>query len=169
MKAEFSKKTRKKFKEIMNRYPEERAAILPVLYLAEKEFGQISQRGEIYIGKLLKIPPVKVHEVLTFYTLIAHKPRGKYHFQVCRGLSCDLCECEKITNYLSNKLNIKVGETSADLKFTLTPVECLGACETAPMMQLNEDYYCNLTEKKIDEILKDIPKKNVRKNNFKIF
>ncbi len=156
MKVEFSRKTKAQAEEIISRYPERRAAMLPILYLAEKEFGHISPEVEEYVGRLLETPPVKVHEVMTFYTLVAREPRGKYHFQVCRGLSCDLCGCERIINYLSEKLKIKPGETSKDLKYTLTAVECLGACETGPIMQLNEDYIGNLTEKKIDEILSSL-------------
>lgn len=153
MSIEFSKTAQERLQGIINSYPEKQAAMLPVLYLAEREFGHISQEVEQYVAELLEVPPVKVHEVMTFYTLIAAKPRGKMHFQVCRGLSCDLRGCEQITKYLSQKLRIKPGETSKDLKYTLTPVECLGACETAPMMQLNEDYISLLTKSKIDEIL----------------
>ncbi len=154
MSVRFSQQAQKEFEEIVRRYPQKQAAMLPVLYLAEREFGHVSQEVEEYVGELLEVPPVKVHEVMTFYTLIADKPRGKQHFQVCRGLSCYLLGCDKIIRYLSEKLNLKPGETSADLKYTLTEVECLGACETAPMMQLNDEYIGHLTEKKIDEILK---------------
>lgn len=156
MSVEFSAAARKKFDEIVHQYPQRQAAMLPVLYLAEKEFGHISPEVEVYVASLLQVPPVKVHEVMTFYTLIARQPRGKYHFQVCRGLSCDLGGCENILKHLSERLGIKPGETSADLKFTITEVECLASCETAPMMQLNEDYIDHLTEKKIDEILEKI-------------
>lgn len=156
MTMEFSKDRQKQLQEILSRYPEKRAAMLPVLYLAENEFGCISPDVEEYVAEVLEVPPVKVHEVMTFYTLIASKPRGKFHFQLCRGLSCDLCGCEKMLKYLSKKLKIKDGETSKDGKYTLTTVECLGACETGPMMQLNEEYIGQLTEKKIDAILKEI-------------
>lgn len=154
MSVEFSKKAREKCEEIIRQYPEKRAAMLPVLYLAEKEFGYVSSEVEQYVSELLEVPPVKVHEVMTFYTLISSKAKGKYHFQVCRGLSCDLGGCREIIKYLADKIHLNPGETSNDLQFTLTEVECLGACETAPMMQLNEDYHGNLTPNKIDEILK---------------
>lgn len=156
MKVEFSKESKSKAKKIINLYPEKMAAMIPILYMAEKEFGYISPEVEAYVGELLKVPPVKVHEVMTFYTLIARQPRGKYHFQVCRGLSCCLCGSENMINHLAKRLKIAPGETSKDLKYTLTPVECMGACETAPMMQLNDDYIGNLTEKEIDKILKDL-------------
>lgn len=130
--------------------------MLPILYLAEREFGYISPEVEAYVGELLEVPPVKVHEVMTFYTLIAHEPIGKYHFQVCRGLSCDLCGSEKIVSHITKRLKITPGETGNDLKYTLTTVECLGACEMAPMMQLNEDFIGNLTKKGIEKILKNL-------------
>lgn len=155
MKIEFSKTAKVECDKIIAKYPEKRAAMLPVLYLAEKEFGHISPEVEKYVGNLLDVPPVKVHEVLTFYTLIAAKRRGKYHFQVCRGLSCDLRGCEDIIRHLSEKLKINPDETSEDFMYTITPVECLAACETAPMMQLNEDYHGNLTKEKIDDIVKE--------------
>lgn len=155
-KLEFSRQAKSEFEKIVAKYPQKRAAMLPVLYLAEREFGYISQEVEIYVGNLLEVPPVKVHEVLTFYTLFAGKPRGEYHFQVCRGLSCDLVGCLQVVDYLEKKLRIKVGETSKNQKYELSVVECLGACETGPMMQLNEDYYGNLTPYKIDEILKTL-------------
>ena len=156
MSVEFSKEGKKKLKQILSRYPadQKRAAMLPALYLAEKEFGHISLEVEQYVADLLEVPPVKVHEVMTFYTLIAREPRGKYHFQVCRGLSCDLRGCEVIKRYLADKLDLEVGESSEDMSYTLVEVECLGACETAPMMQLNDDYHGNLTPEKLDEILK---------------
>jgi len=155
-KVTFSPEAKNQFEEILSRYPEKRAAMLPTLYLAEKEFGYISPEVEVYIGELLEVPPVKVREVLTFYTLFASKPRGKYHFQICRGLSCDLRGCTKIIEHLAGKLDLKSEETSTDMKYTLTEVECLGACETAPMMQVNEDYQGHLTPVKIDKMLKDL-------------
>lgn len=156
MSIKFSNKAKKEFDDIIGRYPEKGAAMLPVLYLAEKEFGHVSQEVEQYVGELLEVPPVKVHQVMTFYTLIAREQRGKYHFQVCRGLSCDLAGCVTIIKHLSTKLKVRPEETSRNLKYTLSTVECLGACETAPMMQLNADYIGNLTTKELDKILKDL-------------
>lgn len=153
MSVEFSKEGKNEYAQILSRYPEKRAATLPVLYLAEKEFGHISPEVEVYVAKLLDQPPVKVREVVTFYTLFATKPRGKYHFQICRGLTCHLRKCEEMIQHLSKTLKLKPGQTSEDLNYTLTEVECLAACETAPMMQLNDDYIGNLTKEKIDEIV----------------
>lgn len=155
MSVEFSKEARKKFDKIVSQYPEKQAAMLPVLYLAEKEFGHISQEVEEYVSELLEVPSVKVHEVMTFYTLFARKPRGKLHFQVCRGPSCDLLGCKEIIDYLAQRINLQPGETDDDLNYTLEEVECLAACEVAPMMQLNEEYIGHLSKEKIDEILKN--------------
>ena len=152
----FSPESLTKFEKIVAQYPERRAAMLPTLYLAEKEFGHISPDVELYVGELLQVPPVKVREVLTFYTLFASKPRGEFHFQVCRGISCDLRGCTKVIERLQEKLKLHSDETSEDLKYTLTEVECLGACETAPMMQLNDDYHGDLTLELIDKMLAEI-------------
>src|SRR3990167_9628104 len=131
-----------------------RAAILPVLWLAQEQFGWISPEVMEYVGNLLDLPPVKVYEVVTFYTMFNQKPVGKYHFQVCRTLSCELCGKEEIVEHLKKRLGIKVGETTPDGRFTLSEVECLGSCGTAPMMQVsNQDYHENLTIEKIDQIL----------------
>lgn len=152
----FSKEAQAEFEDILTRYPEKRAAMLPTLHLAEKEFGWISPHVEVYVAGLLDVPPVKVREVLTFYTMYAARPRGQYHFQVCRGIACDLLGCTKIVDYLETKLDLTSGETSEDFKYTLSEVECLGACETAPMMQLNEDYHGHLSPKVIDKLCKDL-------------
>ncbi len=152
-KVAFSQESLSEFERIVAQYPERRAAMLPTLYLAEKEFGHISPEVEVYVGELLQVPAIKVREVLTFYTLFASKPRGKLHFQVCRGISCDLRGCTKIIEHLQEKLNLNSEETSADLAYTLSEVECLGACETAPMMQLNDDYHGDLTTETVDLIL----------------
>lgn len=158
-KVEFSKKAKEQFEKILGNYPEKRAAMLPVLHLAEKEFGYISPEVEVYVGELLDVPPVKVREVLTFYTMFASKKRGEHHFQVCRGIACDLLGCTKIIEYLKEHLGVDVGATSDDFKVTLSEVECLGACETAPMMQLDDDYYGKLTPKAIDKICRKIEAK----------
>ncbi len=156
MSVKFSRQAKSKCDTIIQQYPEKQAAMLPVLYLAEQEFGHICGEVEQYVAEILEVPPVKVHEVMTFYTLIAREPRGRFHFQVCRGLSCDLLGCTKIIEHLEKKLKIKVGETSKNRRHTLSVVECLGACETAPMMQLNEDYHGNLTPESIDKLIKDL-------------
>lgn len=150
---EFSPQTLKKIEEIAGRYPKREAAMLPVLYLAQEEFGYIGQEAIECVAGVLELPPARVYNVVTFYTMFNRKPIGKYHIQVCRTLSCALVGAGKITALLKSRLGIEVGETTPDRRFTLSEVECLASCGTAPMMQINEDYYEGLTEKKVEEIL----------------
>lgn len=153
MSFELTAESRKAIDEILKRYPNKQAAALPVLYVVQKQHGFIPEEAEPVVAEILEVPPVKVREVLSFYTLFHRKPIGKKHLQVCRTTSCWLRGAAEIIAHLEQKLGIKDGETTPDGEFTLTEVECLGACEMAPMMQLNDDYVGNLTIEKIDEIL----------------
>ena len=153
MAVEFSPETLKKFEETVSRYPKKEAAMLPVLYLAQQEFGYLSPEAIDYIAKLMGQAPARVHGVVSFYTMYNMKPIGRHHIQVCRTLSCALGGAEKITDFIKKKLAIELGQTTADGRFTLSEVECLASCGTAPMMQINDDYYENLNEEKVTEIL----------------
>ncbi|MBE9504242.1 MAG: NADH-quinone oxidoreductase subunit NuoE [Proteobacteria bacterium] len=143
----------KKIEEVQKKYPTKRSAVLPSLFIAQEEQGWVTKEAMAEIAKVLAIPPTQVYESATFYTMYNKKPVGKYHVQVCANLSCSLLGAEHVINYISKKLNIKTGETSSDKKFTLSTVECLGSCDTAPMLQLNDEYHENLTEEKIDKLL----------------
>jgi len=154
MTVEFTTENKKKVEELLPRYPTKRAALLPVLWLAQGQFGHLSLEVQEYVARLLELPMVKVYEVVTFYTMFHQKPVGTFHFQICRTLSCELCGKEEIMAHLKNRLGIGVGETTPDGRFTLSEVECLGSCGSAPMLQLNEDYHENLTVEKVNEILK---------------
>ncbi len=153
MAVEFSPETLKKFEETVSRYPKREAAMLPVLYLAQQEFGYLSPEAIDYVAKLMGQSPARVHGVVSFYTMYNMKPIGRHHIQVCRTLSCALGGAEKITDFIKKKLAIELGQTTADGRFTLSEVECLASCGTAPMMQINDDYYENLNEEKVTEIL----------------
>lgn len=153
MSSTFSDQARKKIEEIISRYPQKKAALLPVLHFAQQEFGQLSENEEKIVSELLDIKPVEVREVVTFYTMFNPQPIGKYHIQICSNLSCTLMGAENLVDYLKEKIQVNLGETSQDKKYTLTTVECLGACEQAPCMMVNFDYHGNLDKKKIDEIL----------------
>ncbi|HHT9119595.1 MAG TPA: NADH-quinone oxidoreductase subunit NuoE family protein [Candidatus Hypogeohydataceae bacterium YC41] len=153
MAVEFSEKTKEKFKVVLGKYPEKDAALLPALWLAQKEFSVITPEVEEYVSKLLGVPLVRVREVLTFYTMYTAKSLGKYHLQLCTNIACTLLGAEDILGRIKNKLQIDVGETTPDKKFTLSTVECLGYCGTAPVIQVNDDFYENLTPKKVDELL----------------
>jgi NADH-quinone oxidoreductase subunit E len=153
---EYSAELRKKIDEVVARYPKKEAAILPVLHLVQNEVGCISPMEEQFVAGLLGLRPMKVREVVSFYTMISSRPLGRYHIQVCSNLSCTLLGAGTLLEYLEKKLGIGVGETSANKKFTLSTVECLGACELAPCMMVNLDYHGHLDKAKIDEILESL-------------
>ena len=153
MAFEFTTENKRKFDEILTRYPVQRAAMLPALWLAQQQHGWISHEVMEYVGSLLSLSPAKVYETVTFYTMFHLKPIGRHHFQVCRTLPCQLMGAEGITSHLEKKLGVKLGETSADGRYTLSEVECLGSCGTAPMLQLNDDYHENLTAEKLDALI----------------
>lgn len=156
MALEFSQETLKQFDEVVSRYPETKSAVIPVLYMAQKEFGHLSQEAIEYVAKLMDIPAVRLYGIVTFYTMFNMKPVGRHHLQVCRTLPCALLGSERITNYLKKKLGINLGETTPDGKFTLSEVECLASCDTAPVMQINDDYCENLSEEKIDKVIENL-------------
>lgn len=133
-----------------------RSALLPILSLIQKEKGHLANDAIEEVAEFLGLTPVEVREVATFYTMFNLKPGGKYHIQVCNNLSCSLLGAEYLIGYLEERLQIRVGETTPDHLFTLTTVECLGSCGTAPVMQVNEEYYENLTKEKVDAILEKL-------------
>ncbi len=153
MSPEYSDALKKKIEAVVVRYPKKEAALLPVLHLIQREKGWISPAEERFVANLLGIKPMKVREVVTFYTMILLKPLGRYHLQVCSNLTCSLLGAGTLIEYLKEKLGIGPGETTPDGKFTLSTVECLGACEQAPCLMVNFDYYGNLNKEKLDEIL----------------
>ena len=155
-KLEFSEKTRKQIEEILTHYPDKRSALLPVLNLAQAEFGYISEEVMVLVAQLLDLTPPKVYEVLTFYTLLNDRPVGKYLIQLCRTLSCALVGSENILGHLKQRLGIEIGETTPDGLFTLRTVECLASCGTAPVVQINGAFYEKLTREKVDRILDDL-------------
>ncbi len=144
-----------KLEELKKKYPTTKSLTLPVLWMVQEEHGWISTEAMKYVADLLHLPVRHVYGVVTFYTMFNVKPVGKYHLQVCTNISCQLLGSEKISEHVCKKLNIKLGETTPDQRFTVTEVECLGSCGTAPMMQVNERYYENLTVEKIDMLLEE--------------
>ncbi|MEO8087355.1 MAG: NAD(P)H-dependent oxidoreductase subunit E [Bacteroidota bacterium] len=151
--------------KIMKGYPEgkQKSAILPALHLAQAEFdGWLSAPVMDYVASLLKIQPVEVYEVASFYSMFNLKPVGKCLIEVCRTGPCWLMGAEDIVRYIEKKLNIRDGETTKDGMFTLKTVECLASCGTAPMMQIGEKYHENLTTDKVDMILNDSRSKGER-------
>ena len=156
---EFSPENMLKAQEIIAKYPEgrERSAIMPLLYLVQEQNANwIPHSALFYIAKLLKILPIHVAEVASFYTMFNLKPVGKYLLQICRTPPCYLCGSEAILNACKEYLQIDIGQTTADQRFTLVEVECLGACISGPVAQINNDYYEKLTANSIVDILKNL-------------
>jgi len=147
----------KKVEEIVARYPEgkQKSALIPVLHLAQEQHGWLSADTMDDVAALLKIEPIEVYEVATFYSMFHLEKPGKYVFEVCQTGPCMLRGSDRIIEYIGKKLGIRPGETSADGLVTLKPVECLGACGYAPMMQLGKHYREHLTEARIDEIIEE--------------
>lgn len=152
----FNDETLAMVQSIIKRYPEgkQKSALLPLLHLAQAEFdGWLSAPVMDYVASLLNIKPVEVYEVASFYSMYNLKPVGKCLLEVCRTSSCWLRGANEIVEHIENKLGIKDGETTADGKFTLKTVECLGSCGTAPMLQLGADFHENLTFEKVDALI----------------
>lgn len=148
----------KEFNRLVARYPEgkQKSALLPVLHLAQDSFGGwLSSETMDYVAELLNIKPIEVYEVATFYSMYNLKPVGKYMFEVCQTGPCMVEGCDDIIDYIKQKLNIGVGETTTDGMFTLKTVECLGACGYAPMMQMGKTYREHLTKERVDAIIEE--------------
>lgn len=145
-----------KAEEIRKRYPASQAALLPILWIAQEQEGWISEEMMRYIGKLLDIPYGHILGVVTFYSMYNSKKLGKYHIEVCTNISCMLRGSDKILETIEHRCGAKPGETSADGKWTVSEVECMGACGGAPMLSIGEEYYENLTPEKTEKILSSL-------------
>jgi NADH-quinone oxidoreductase subunit E len=156
LKVAFTPETLEKIKAIISHYPkgQQKSALIPVLHIAQEEFGG-SLNVDImdYVAELLEITPIEVYEVATFYSQFYLDPVGKYVIEVCQTGPCAICGADDMIAYLEEKLQIKVGETTEDKLFSLKAVECLGACGSAPVMQVNSEFHEFLDLKKIDEII----------------
>ncbi|MBN1571917.1 MAG: NADH-quinone oxidoreductase subunit NuoE [Deltaproteobacteria bacterium] len=148
-----------KIKEISRRYPTSESALLPALYVAQREKGWLAKEIMDEVADALDLPRVRVYGVATFYTMYYKKPMGKYVIQVCTNVSCMINGGEEIFGHLKKKFGIKSGETTGDGLFSILEVECLGNCGNAPVMQVNEDFYENLTIEAVDEIIDSLKKK----------
>jgi NADH-quinone oxidoreductase E subunit len=148
-----------RIKERMVEYPHRKSAILPALTVAYNQLGYLN--SDIYneISRIIRIPAGEIAEAASFYTMFPKEPVGKHLIQVCHNISCALLGADSLVKYLEEKLGIKKGETTSDGLFTLISVECLGSCATSPMMQINDQYYENLTRDKVDKILDNLRNK----------
>jgi NADH-quinone oxidoreductase E subunit len=152
-----SETSKAEIQRILAEYPDPQSAVLPALYLAQRDFGGwLPSEAYDEVAEAMGLPPTLVASVASFYTMLNRKPVGRHLVQVCTNISCSLLGAEHLLSYISRKLGIEPGETTGDGKFTLLEVECLGSCGTAPMMQLDDRYHENLTEEKVDQILADL-------------
>jgi len=158
-----SEEFKTKAEKICARYPRRDAALIPLLLELQKEAGYVAEDGLDALALFLELPYSRVKAVSTFYTMFSREPGGKYHLQVCRNISCHMAGAEGLLELLRAKLGIAEGETTKDGLFTLSSVECLGACGSAPVMQVNDDYYENLTPEKLAALLDDLKHGRVMK------
>lgn len=141
---------------LLDRYPTKQAALLPVLWLCQERWGWISPGVMRAVAERLELAPAFVEGVVTFYTMYQTAPPGKYLLQVCTTLSCQLCGASGLVEHLKEKLGIDFGQTTEDGRFTLIGVQCLGACGEAPVIQVNSDYYTDMTVEKLDRLLDEL-------------
>lgn len=153
--AEFSPAVVEEMRSHLAKYPPERSrsALIPLLFVIQRERGWVDNPGVNFLAKFLGIEVTDVWETATFYSMFNLRKVGKHHIQICKTLSCKIMGEPQITEHICNKLGIHAGETTEDGKFTVSLVECLGSCGTAPMMQIGFDYHEDLTIEKVDKIL----------------
>ncbi|GMM31369.1 hypothetical protein DAMA08_041140 [Martiniozyma asiatica (nom. inval.)] len=152
----FSKENLSRADAIIAKYPPQykKGACMPLLDLAQRQEGFTSISAMNYVAKMLDMPPMRVYEVATFYTMYQRKPVGKYHVQVCTTTPCQLCNSDMVMETIMKDLNLKPGEISKDGLFSLEEVECLGACSNAPMIQVNDDFFEDLqTKEEVEAVL----------------
>jgi len=171
---EFTAENKSRAEAIMSIYPDghKRAAVIPLLDLAQRQNGGwLPIAAMHHVAEFIGMPRMRVYEVATFYTMFIRQPVGKYHVQICTTTPCWLRGSDEILEAIKKNIGVGVGGTSQDKMFTLSEVECLGACVNAPMVQINDDYYEDLTVKDMDEILNDlragkVPPKGPRSGRF---
>jgi len=149
----FDEAAMKELREIREKYPSARAALLPALYVAQREFGWMSPEAYEAVSEMLGIPKAIARGVGTFYAMYKHRPEGRNIIQLCTNISCMILGAERLADFLKGRYGLEPGGTTPDGRFSLVIMECIGACGTAPAMLVNDDFYENLTEKYIEEIL----------------
>jgi NADH-quinone oxidoreductase E subunit len=149
----FSETVVREIDEIKTKYPDPKGAILPTLYIAQREYGWLSNEAILSVAKTLNIPEAVVRGTASFYSMFRHKQVGRHLIQLCTNISCMILGAERLIDFLKTKYGLEPGSTTQDGRFSLVLMECIGACGTAPAMLVDTDFYDNLTEKRIEEIL----------------
>lgn len=156
----FTPERQQRVDKMIANYPEgrQKSALLPVLHVAQEQWGWLSSEVMDHVANLLDIQPIEVYEVATFYTMFHLDPVGKNVIEYCRTGPCCLMGAEDVYVHLKEKLGIQAGETTPDGLFSLKEVECLAACGWGPVFQIREKYYMNLTNEKVDSIIEELSK-----------
>jgi NADH-quinone oxidoreductase subunit E len=157
--ATFPAPLKEAIEELTTHYPHRAAALIPAMLLVQERFGYISSHSIDQLSEILEVPPAEIMGTLTFYTMLRTKPAGRFHVSVCKNLSCTLLGARSLLEYLEGKLGVGVGETTDDGVFTLLVAECLGACNEAPVMEVDGEYHYRLTPERIDAILEEYRKR----------
>ena len=155
----FSAETESQFKHLVSIYPRKRSALIPMLLLAQKEQGYVSQQAMEYIASILELSATDVESTLTFYTLLRRKPAGKYHLLICTNLSCMLRGSDDIEACVKRKLGVELGQVTPDGLFSAIEFECLGSCTTAPVIQVNGEFHENLDVPKVEVLIDELRKR----------
>lgn len=150
----FSNTVLKEIEEIKARYPDSKSALLPALYIAQREFGWLSHEAMLCVAKTLNMPEATVRGTASFYAMFRHKPAGRHVIQLCTNVSCMILGVERLLDFLKNRYGVTPNSISQDGRFSLIIMECIGACGTAPAMLVDTDFYDNLTEQSMEEILR---------------
>ncbi len=156
--VKFSPEAQKKFEDLLTRYDSKRSALLPVLHLAQDEFGYISDAVVEYVAGLMDLSPAQVMEVVSFYTMYHRRPTGQNHFAFCMTLSCWMAGSHQMYKNFCARFGLKPGETTPDGKFSAGKMECLGSCGSAPVVMVNETYYEGVTPEKLNRLIESCRK-----------
>lgn len=149
----FSDAAEAELRRILAKYPNRRAALLPSLHLAQKEFGYLSVAVMDHIAERLELPPAKVLHVATFYTMFFKRPHGRFHLEICTSVPCCMMGAYDLVRHLEQRLGVKAGEVTPDGRFSFAEAECLAACGRAPLCQVNSEYHEFLTPEALDALL----------------
>ena len=146
------------FEKMKERYPEgfESSLVLPCLRRIQEDRGFVAEEDIVGIVEYLRVPRIQVEEVLSYYTMLRRKPIGRWHLQACRNIACSMRGAEGAIDHLCKRLGVQPGETTADGRFTLSAVECLGSCGTAPVVMVNEAYHENMSAESLDRLIEEL-------------